>query len=269
MSGRPLQLDGGVMISVIEHGRGAPFFFQHGLGGTASQPLEVVPANVGFRCIVAESRGHGDSALGPRSAFGFSALVDDLAAVFVRLGIDRAVVGGISMGAAIALDFALRWPERVRALVIARPGFALGRPSPNLGVFNRVADLMRSFPADEARERLQCDEEFRAIESVSADNAQSLLGQFDAPDLQMRSFVLDSIAASRPSASPGDIEHLDCPALVIGNNEDAIHPLAYAYEIASHLANVRFRQITSKSISRERYVHEFRENLRVFLEDLE
>ena len=56
-------------------------------------------------------------------------MADDMAAVMDALGIDQAIVGGESMGAATTLRFALRWPDRVRALLLTAPAFS---ETPNL-----------------------------------------------------------------------------------------------------------------------------------------
>ena len=48
---------------------------------------------------------------------------DDVLAFADLRGVERFVVGGISMGAAIALRIAVRHPERVSGLVLARPAW--------------------------------------------------------------------------------------------------------------------------------------------------
>src|SRR6202035_707806 len=50
--------------------------------------------------------------------FTYWDLADDLKGLLDHLGIERAVVGGMSQGGFIALRFALRYPERVSALVL-------------------------------------------------------------------------------------------------------------------------------------------------------
>ena len=61
-----------------------------------------------------------------------------------HLGLTRAVVGGISMGAGMALNAATRYPERVAGLVLARPAW-LDRPMPRRTVrlFDLLAGLLR------------------------------------------------------------------------------------------------------------------------------
>ena len=70
------------------------------------------------------------------------------------------------------------------------------------------------------------------------------------------------------ASSNDDLRSLTCPALVLGNGEDLIHPLTYAAEIAEALPNATLKKITSKSVSRDRYVGEFKQALAEFLKDL-
>jgi pimeloyl-ACP methyl ester carboxylesterase len=56
------------------------------------------------------------------AAYGWERSVDDIATVMDGLGIDRAHVVGLSMGAYAALQFGLRYPPRVSAIVSAAVG---------------------------------------------------------------------------------------------------------------------------------------------------
>jgi 2-succinyl-6-hydroxy-2,4-cyclohexadiene-1-carboxylate synthase len=73
-----------------------------------------------YRCLAPDLPGHGD--LGERRPVSFDAVSAYLAALAPR----RFVLGGYSMGGRLALDFALRHPDRVERLVLlgASPGLA-------------------------------------------------------------------------------------------------------------------------------------------------
>ena len=69
------------------------------------------------RILVPDLRGFGDSDLdGP---YSIADLADDVAHLLDQLGVDRAVVGGISMGGYVSLAFAARHPRRLLGLVLA------------------------------------------------------------------------------------------------------------------------------------------------------
>jgi pimeloyl-ACP methyl ester carboxylesterase len=121
---------------------------------------------------VYDTRGHGaTTAPGDMKAYSLARdYVGDLTALLDHLGIDRAHIGGLSMGGMIAQEFALQHPERLRSLLLfdTGPGMgALGR-SPALrarfeamrGMMQKLArtqgmdsviDAMRNSPMAQAR----------------------------------------------------------------------------------------------------------------------
>ena len=97
---------------------GRPFVFQHGLGGDVSQPAGAFPPPSGIRLLSLDCRGQGGTRpLGPVDKLFFSSFADDVAALMDHLVLQRAVVGGISMGAGVALNLASRCPKRAAGLV--------------------------------------------------------------------------------------------------------------------------------------------------------
>ena len=109
----------------LDVGSGLPFVFQHGLGGDVSQPFELYAPQPGVRLLTMDSRGHGMTRpIGAAEKFSFASFADDLWALLDHLDLQKAVVGGISMGAGVALNFALRYPERAVGLCsFGRPGW--------------------------------------------------------------------------------------------------------------------------------------------------
>lgn len=72
------------------------------------------------RVVLFDARGHARSAAPVDEAeYSPEAFVEDLARVVERTGSKRIVVGGISMGAAIALRYALRYRDSIAGLVLA------------------------------------------------------------------------------------------------------------------------------------------------------
>jgi pimeloyl-ACP methyl ester carboxylesterase len=122
-------------LAVEEAGEGPPILLAHGLTATrryvvhGSRLLE----RSGHRVISYDARGHGESEPAPDpAAYEYSDLVEDLERVLDERGVERAVLVGVSMGAATTLAFALRAPERVRALVQVTPAH-LGLPTDSFG----------------------------------------------------------------------------------------------------------------------------------------
>ncbi|MER7759738.1 alpha/beta fold hydrolase [Streptomyces sp. NPDC097619] len=72
----------------------------------------------GYRVLLPDLRGYGRSRVVPGTT-RLSDFADDLAGLLDRLEVPRAVVGGVSMGGQIAMEFHLGRPDRVTALVLA------------------------------------------------------------------------------------------------------------------------------------------------------
>jgi 2-succinyl-6-hydroxy-2,4-cyclohexadiene-1-carboxylate synthase len=102
-------------------GSGPSVLLAHGFGGSARNFRPQVKALRGrYRAIVYDARGHARS-FAPEAASEYTpeCFVSDMERALGRAGAERAVVGGLSMGAGVALRFALAQPQRVQGLVLA------------------------------------------------------------------------------------------------------------------------------------------------------
>jgi pimeloyl-ACP methyl ester carboxylesterase len=235
----------GLRLAYVDAGAGEPFVFQHGLGGDAAQPASQAPD--GQRLITLECRGHGDSELGPDEALGFETFARDLDALLDQLGLEHVVVGGISMGAGVALTLARLAPTRVRALVLVRPAW-LDRAWPrNLHAFAEIAALLREHEPQEGKARFVAESrEYRRIAAISPAAAASLLAQFDRAHARERAAVLERLPADRPLGPADDWSTLSMPALVIGARGDGIHPYGCAVALSKRLPRATLCEVPSK-----------------------
>src|SRR5690242_15320246 len=103
--GRPLILVHGLLLSQLMH-----------------QPLAEDLAARGNRVITVDLLGHGESDR-PRDMWRYSMPLfgEQVIALLDHLEIERAVVGGTSLGANITLEAAIRAPERMEGLVVEMP----------------------------------------------------------------------------------------------------------------------------------------------------
>ncbi len=120
----------GVRIYYEDQGAGLPVVLAYGIGGNAGmwQP-NVGPLAARHRLILWEPRGHArsESPEDPaRVTFGHWVL--DLHDLLDHLQLERAVVGGLSLGGGIATRFTLKHPERVMALIVVDSSSATGLP---------------------------------------------------------------------------------------------------------------------------------------------
>src|SRR5262245_12339521 len=70
-----------------------------------------------FTCISIDLRGTGESD-DPQSDYGTEALADDVAGLMQALGIVKAHIAGLSLGANIGMWLAVKYPEKVQSLSV-------------------------------------------------------------------------------------------------------------------------------------------------------
>ena len=107
-----------------ETGRGVPLVLSHEFGGDCrSWEPQVRHFARRYRVITYNHRGYPPSEV-PKDADAYTqdALIEDLRALLQALGIRRAHIGGLSMGANVALNLALRYPDLVQSLIVAACG---------------------------------------------------------------------------------------------------------------------------------------------------
>lgn len=100
------------------HGRGEPLLLIAGLGANATLWETQIPLLAReFQVVAFDNRGAGRSEK-PTGTYSMALFADDTAALMDSLDIDAAHVYGESMGGMIAQEFALRYPEKVRCLIL-------------------------------------------------------------------------------------------------------------------------------------------------------
>jgi pimeloyl-ACP methyl ester carboxylesterase len=141
---------GGTELAVKRVGAGIPVLCLHatGQGGRDYEDFANRVSSQGFELITLDWPGHGASPLDasglPASAARYANLLDELVpAVFRDV---QPVILGNSIGGAAALQFALRSPQKLRALVLCNPG---GLAPLNLLAKTVIAMMVRFFSAGE------------------------------------------------------------------------------------------------------------------------
>jgi pimeloyl-ACP methyl ester carboxylesterase len=136
----------GVPLYYETAGRGRTLVLAHGFAcGLRMWDPQVRALSRTHRVVTYDARGHGASgAPEDPAAYSPEIAVDDLRALLDHLGVQRAIVGGLSMGGNVALHFALSHPERTRALLVADTGSGSGAgPQWSAGVAASAAALER------------------------------------------------------------------------------------------------------------------------------
>ena len=114
----------GIEIEYQDGGLGSPVLLGHGYSATGRM-WDGQRAALGdrYRIVSWDMRGHGQTE-SPEDPAQYSAAltVADMRALLGHCGVERAVVGGLSLGGYVSLAFYLAHPEMVRALVICDSG---------------------------------------------------------------------------------------------------------------------------------------------------
>lgn len=114
----------GVKIYYEVHGRGPAVLLSHGFTASSRRwTAQVAAFRDRYTVIIWDMRGHGRTDSPPASGeYSVALTTEDMAAVLDACGVERAVIGGLSLGGYMSLAFNLRYPERVRALMLFDTG---------------------------------------------------------------------------------------------------------------------------------------------------
>ena len=106
----------GTSIAYSDRGKGLPLVLIHGfpLCRKMWRPQSEALAKAGCRVVTPDLRGFGESGL-PPGMVSMQTYADDIVGLLDHLRIDKAVVGGMSMGGYVLLDLLERYPGRVAA----------------------------------------------------------------------------------------------------------------------------------------------------------
>jgi pimeloyl-ACP methyl ester carboxylesterase len=120
----PIASVNGVDLYYEETGQGDPLVWSHEFGGDhRSWEPQVRYFARRYRVITYNHRGYPPSSVPPQ-ADGYSQdlLVEDLSQLLTHLGLHQVHLGGCSMGANVARDFAIAHPDRTRSLILVGAG---------------------------------------------------------------------------------------------------------------------------------------------------
>jgi len=247
-------------------GAGVPFVFQHGLGGDLNQPFGVFVPPRGFRMLAFDCRAHGQTfPLGDETKICLPAFADDLLGLLDAWRLERIIVGGISMGAAVALNFAVRYPDRIMGLVLSRPAWLDGANPTNVRLYALIADLIRQHGARRGRELFQESTMYQEVLKESSDCAASLLGQFWNPRAEETVVKFHRILEGSPTRDLAELKAIRVPTLVLANRQDPIHPFEFGEVLARTIPGAEFRELTPKSVSATAHIGDVQRAISDFL----
>lgn len=109
----------GIELEWRDRGTGEAILMIHGFPlNSAMWGSQLTRLSPDWRVVAPDLRGFGASDVGDEPVFSMDLMARDLAALLDHLGIERAVICGLSMGGYVAFEFFRQFRHRVRALVL-------------------------------------------------------------------------------------------------------------------------------------------------------
>lgn len=232
-------LAGGLELAYDDVGTGVPLLFIHGWPHNRTlwaAQLNGLPTQA--RCLAPDLRGFGGSSVEP--PYSIDQYADDLAAFLTMLGVERAVVCGLSMGGYVALALLRRHRALLRGLILTSTRATADTPE-----------------AKEKRARLIEFVRDRGVEALAGRQLKAMVGEttFNSrPDVleALRQLMADAPSAgviggleamaSRPDAS-SLLGGIDFPTLVVSGSEDTFTPPDEVRALAAAIPHSRLEVI--------------------------
>jgi len=227
------QINGQRIFFTDTGGDGPAIVFSHGLLMDHEMfAPQVAALSDRYRCISWDERGHGKTAGETLPPFSYYDSADDLAALLDHLGVEKAVLAGMSQGGYLSLRCALTHPERVRALILIDTQAGPEDPGKMAGYQQMVDDWAANGLSDPVA---------AIIESIILGEGWPGAAQWKA---KWKTWNAANLAgcirtlASRDDIS-GKVGAISVPALVLHGDRDAAIPMAAAQSLTDALPEAR------------------------------
>jgi 3-oxoadipate enol-lactonase len=219
-------------------GRGPPIVLGHSLGMHVTL-WQLVAARLADRYTVVrfDARGHGRSDK-PPGPYRVDAMAEDVYGLLRALDLERAVVGGLSLGGSLGLALALAHPDLVQALILAD-----------------TADRFDVFTPEQWEARAQAVERegmglvvpgglesglSAAFRDSQPDRLEPIIRAYRANDPAAYAATARALAAVDLGA---DLPRIACPALVLVGEHDPLTPPATARRLALGLPHAELVEV--------------------------
>ena len=225
------------------HGDGPPLVLVMGIGYDSSLwTLAQVPAlSTQFQVVLVDNRDAGRSSKA-NHPYRIADMADDLAGLLDALGIARSHLLGLSMGGMIALEFALRHPDRLDRLALTGTGAAPARAAVDpIRIWSWVK-------TNDATGEVFGGQQFVSLFSTSFLRDHQAVRD-TAALLASNPHPMSPEAYQRQADAYGQFDALDrlgavsAPTLVIVGEQDLLTPPWIAKEVAAAIPGARFEVI--------------------------
>jgi pimeloyl-ACP methyl ester carboxylesterase len=197
-------------------------------------------AERGYRVILLDLPGHGQSDK-PRhaSAHRMDSYAHHVIALLDELGLDETVVGGVSLGANVALQVAIQAPERIRGLLIEMPVLEWAVPGAAMVFLPLLLGVHYAAPV------------VRFVSAIARRLPKTNISPLDSfvTTLTLQpeeaAAVLHGMLVGPITPTYEERHSIEAPTLVIGHKVDFIHPFTDADHLTRQLPNAQLVQARS------------------------
>lgn len=217
---RELAVDGARLRYEVKGDGPGTILFVHGHPFDRSMwaPQSDFFARQGWRTILFDLRGYGESARTTEAPFAFEQFSKDIEALTDHLGIREAVLCGLSMGGQIVMDCCRRFPDRVTGVVLAATApqaETVESRADRLAMADRLENEGLGPYAEEVLPKMLSAKSIGAMPDTAAYVLEMMRGS-DAAGAA----AAQRARAGRISYEP-TLQALNCPALIVVGDSDA------------------------------------------------
>jgi pimeloyl-ACP methyl ester carboxylesterase len=197
-------------------------------------------AALGYRVVLLDLPGHGLSEKPQRASFHrMDTYAEHVVDLLDHLGVDKAAIGGVSLGGNVSLLVAAIAPERVQALVIEMPVLEWAVPAAAITFIPMLLAVHFARPLVRRTASL-----FRRLPRTGNGPVDSVMNTL-SNDPTETAAVLHGILAGPIAPTVSQRAAMDVPAMVIGHQVDRIHPFHDAEQLARRLPQGQLVQANS------------------------
>ncbi len=224
--------DEGVAFYTRAAKTGLPFVGVHGFGGDKETWLMMAAWMARSRGLaLIDLPGHGRSAEVQEREAAIRNHAEAVVRVLDRLGIERAVICGNSMGGGVALRLATSWPDRVAGIVLVA---SIGRDIHDGGAHSWIDGHNPLIPGEDDIEtfmQLVLERPLAVPKSV----IRYVVTQRTRRAPLLRRLYRGFVVAGGDAGVPRDLAGVTCPALVVHGEQDRIIDKRTAIDLAEAL----------------------------------
>lgn len=220
---------GGVRLAWTEEGSGVPILLIMGHRYSSGMWYPLKEAMGGrYHLISFDNRGTGQSDAPRRTSV--SEMAADALAVLDAAGVETAHVYGVSMGGGIALEFGLRYPERVRSLILgctmAKTADIKRKPDWLIRLLYHAMPVLKILAKPKFKNGYG--------DAAPDDRIARDMAVLKTDPFVLHGVIAQGLAVSAYSVNPDEVRALKLPTLVLHGTQDLLVP----YEAGKALAEM-------------------------------